>query len=843
MADRALSILKIAALCSASTLFPFSVAHAQIMQRTQPTQPVLRIPVLQPRTAEPAPETRERTPEYATRATRSDAVVVQNRSAQTIVQSLNVRRQISLNTIRAQPVMTIGMAKLNFQPMLQNPRAPFNVAQSLRAMPQLVDVRADDTSILEVDQGVVVHSVLTYQLKFGVCNDAGRRAQLATSGVGCGQAAVAQVRAAPPPTFEGILRKALPGLRLPTSNAGNAGRIASANPTPAAMRDDIAPDITDLRTALNNPAQRAQIEAEIGAAETTRLANLDDDQMAHDVADYGETTIDQLFYIPRADTLDADAMEKEALSQNASEFLILSPTLTKFGLGKQEQQSPPTQNVTRNLEARIFLTGFTLGRELKWSQEVTKTIKWCLVGCKKTYYVKADAGISYGFGLRFPIKLTGQYNYNQTSGASTASVRTDFTPINGNEADYASAGLAGEKLFEGKELVAQFGAHAGGGYKLPIYGELYLDAKREMDFTEDLDAPFTLGQFTPPAPGVPGPTLEKAFTDFDLIAGRANFVVVAAQVFPAIKVELISDKLRFKLFDLGSGLPTDLTETGQTTFLKVNEKTFASSFSIGEPVYDLSFNVTPGVKARLSVNLGVWGDHWDWDIWFPQLVVKLPPGNAEFACHADTTCTNIYSFSPTSQSVTAGASSAFGAKMQQWGTNFDNYWIPQCADGICGFGIKLVRLNAVLESTSKNEGSKGDKTDAPDIDELQLAAERAKADTVAGKLVTESQERAMHKSASDGWAIIYQSVWSKRCKDVQCIDNIGVIVQQMSAASIAALQANPDEGSLTIQGQIGLQFKPQFIAEIAASKARTAAPPPVILLKPIFKIPVMPSGG
>ena len=114
-----------------------------------------------------------------------NAVVIRPGPSANIIQSLKVKRQIALPSLRSNPVVKLQATNVDFKPVLSNPRALFNVADMLRAAPQLASVRTDDTQIYEVGQGLVVRSLLAYEIKPGVCISATKRAQLASRGVAC----------------------------------------------------------------------------------------------------------------------------------------------------------------------------------------------------------------------------------------------------------------------------------------------------------------------------------------------------------------------------------------------------------------------------------------------------------------------------------------------------------------------------------------------------------------------------------------------------------------------------------------------------------------------------------
>ena len=82
--------------------------------------------------------------------------------------------------------------------------------------------------------------------------------------------------------------------------------------------------------------------------------------------------------------------------------------------------------------------------------------------------------------------------------------------------------------------------------------------------------------------------------------------------------------------ELLSGKVTEMESSGQTYPLAVNPQDHTSHFTIGNPEYNLAFQITPGLAARLFIDVAVWSDHWDWPVWFPQIAVTLPPDGATF---------------------------------------------------------------------------------------------------------------------------------------------------------------------------------------------------------------------
>lgn len=614
-----------------------------------------------------------------------DAVILRSARADTVIGAAPVLRTTPLAGIRANPMVKLGSDQLDFRPMLENPRAPFNVAAQLRANPQLATVIADETSTYEISNGLIIHSLVTYRLRPGVCSSNVRSTALAKAGAEC---------ARPQSDSEFAAAFARPGDPHYVSEARLRGpAIAEAQAKRQKSKAELDADLAELRGALASPTRRASLSQEIGASETTRLASLSDDQLMAEMVNAGETTVEQTYYIPRAD--------KPALSR----YSAMRPTVQKSGIlgglqtvinggpinpKESELQLSTVVGKKRDLEPRLFLTGFTLGKNYEWRQRVAKTVGWCKVACKK-YHVEVYAGFSYGFGLRFAMRMNGQYEYRSENGLETARLTTQFEPIDGSAQDFADAGLAGNQLFDGKELVAEAGAYAGASYKLPTLGSASVDFKVGVDFTSDLPAPYTNGQFKPPAPGEQGiEPMTKVFDQIDLIGGRASFGIAGAKVFPALQAQLTSDKLEFRLRDLVSGKTAVLAAPGGVTDLAIRASDHGSSFTLGDPSYNLSFLTTPGLDARLYIDVYVWSHTWDWPVWFPQLAIKLPPGGAAFGCHAGTVCTRAYAFSPDGQTESNGPPSNAAIAAQQWENGFLNAWLPQCSNDGCRDGIKAL---------------------------------------------------------------------------------------------------------------------------------------------------------
>ena len=689
---------------------------------------------------------------------RPDSVTLKPGSTTEVLRALPVRRQLTLAQVRAQPVVTLaGGGRADLGPVLANPASTANIATQLRALPALAQVLVEDTQVIEVEQGLVIRQFISYRVRTGVCSDPAKRAQLLREGGSCMTRLSDPARAAAfadPANPRYIADPAKRTLALEKAKAGIAAEQAEAMQS-----------IAQLRTMLQDPAQRAQIEAEVGAAEAARLGALDDAALAAEMANTAERQIEDVMFVPAND---------KRLSVASPKMRMATPQLA----GKPERVE-----ASHALPERMFLTGFTLGRDYEWRKRVSVTVSWCLLGCKKTYFAEAYAGFGYGFGLRFPIRMSGLYSYQRTGGQESASVAPVFEPIDGSPSDYSQSGLPGEKIFSGKELVAEFNSWAGMAYKLPVVGSDGVRLDIGKDFTTWLPAPFTNGQFRPPAPGDANPpTGEFFFDQVDLIGGLANFGVAGAKVVPALKISLTSDRLELKLKDHVSGTETLMSSSGRSYPLAVDATDHSSRFSIGYPEYTLAFNMTPGIAAKLWVDVAVWSDDWTWPVWFPQIGVTLPPGGATFACHAQTVCAREYVFSPDVAIDREGESALpdepIARQIESWRRGFVNEWKPRCPwEKMKWCETAIVSIGQTTANTMDQEMRK------PDARPVVFDLHQAKALVKAGEVIREAEIRDV-ETYGKSLAPVYEAVWAHGCTTQICRDRIHALVGEFVVAMV-----------------------------------------------------------
>ena len=583
------------------------------------------------------------------------------------IQQLPVERELSLSEIRSTRNLKLGSATIDLTAMLENRDALPNVARRLEAVPAAVSVKSVDVNAYVVPQGLIVRSFLNYQIKAGSCSDPGRRSQLIAAGITCSRRLSESER---------VSEYSNPGSERFVADAGQrAETIAKARRDWAAQDAETATQVANLRAILAIPTERQKIEAELGAAETARLEQLSDGDLAGELVSSAETKLEDVMFIPKEDEVDRSAPTMAADFRRQLVAAEMNVTV----------ENQPISKV-------VFLTGFTLGRQYEWSKRIEKTIKWCFVGCAVTYYAGARAGFSYGFGLRFPIVVDGNYRYESVGGSDRAFLTATMTPVDGSPAQYAAAGLGSPQIFKGQEFVAELKASAGYDYKLPVIGENHRTLAVGYDLAEMLPAPYTHGQFTPPMPGTTSGEIPFVLSSVDLLMGYGNWGAAGVKVHPAVKVGLHSDALRLTVHDNVANTDLDLVN-GTRAPLAIDAAKSQSRFSLRSPVYNLGFIVTPGVDAHAFIDVGVWSDSWHFPVWFPQIAITLPPGGVDFGCHAGTICNRdyVYATTPRVNPLTDAASTSDLSVMDQ-GTSGDK---PKLPDSVRD--LSTTRLQGVME--------------------------------------------------------------------------------------------------------------------------------------------------
>lgn len=535
------------------------------------------------------------------------AVAVPNLSLGNNVRVMAAR---DLSQLRSVPVVALGGARLDLSALV-SADSPFNSSvQRLQRLSNLVTVRDVQSQLIETNRGFIINQTMTVKPRLGACST--NRAQLNQAADICGN------------------RTTLGASISAISTPGNPRYLASPQARQRAQQalelsaQRLSQGVRSARQSLSDP----RVVQLLGQAEINRLQALSDDDLAAEMIDAAETVISEAVFIPNINNLTP--------FQRLNRF-SLAPQLGPQEIARAQQRlqeqlvRAKPQNL--NLEQTTFLTGFTFGREYEWRKRIQKTVNWCFVGCAETHYIEPYAKLGFGLGLRFPIKANLEFDYQS---GNTASLKTRFAAIDGNEQDYRAAGLESAKVFQGKEFVAQYAALAGINWRL-LDGHQNFQIGSEEDFTQQLPPPFTGGNFLPPSPGRPTPVLTKVFDRIDLLGNNVDYGIVGAKVHPAVDIQMTSAELSLTVKDELSGRKTRVG-SGQTVAVNVDRQAGQSRFTLGEPRYNLAFNLKPGLQYQIYVDLVVWEKQWIDTFWIPQLQVTLPPGGVDFSCHAGTNC-------------------------------------------------------------------------------------------------------------------------------------------------------------------------------------------------------------
>ena len=534
---------------------------------------------------------------------------------------VNVLRKFNANQIKGK--INISGYELNPNSIKLLNRSLRRKIQSIKGLNNLATLKSANSEVLELNKGLIIQSKLSYSLKPGAC--ATYKSKLSRAGIQCGS--------------KEDLKSSIASL----SRRGSPNFISNTNKRRFAIKNlknsqlEILKETKKARAALEDP----EVISTLGAATVKRLKKMSDEDLAVEVLNTADQVIEETVFIPKAEsfknlrkvgTLKGNSLRN--ITKNLSTQKITK--LPEYKIPKKITSPAPVDRSSTKED--IFLTGFTFGKQYEWRKKWTKSVKWCWTGCKRTYYVEPYATFGYGLGLRFPVKANLSFN----SDGTRARVTPTFTPINANSGQYRQTGMRQNQVFNGQELVAEMSARAGLKMKLPFVGRKSMSRGYDRDLTDNLPAPFRNGHFTPPSPGRPLPAAAPVFLrDIDLLGGAADYGVAYAKLHPGIKMDLNSNSLQFKLKD-NIRNRTYAVSSGQTRDLGIQNN--RSSVTLFNPKYNLGFRITPGVQYNVGVDFAVWGKSWRDEIWIPQLSITLPPGGADFSCHANTQCSRTYSF-------------------------------------------------------------------------------------------------------------------------------------------------------------------------------------------------------
>lgn len=677
------------------------------------------------------------------------------------LRSVTIRQRHRIDALRSRPVIALGNGRVDLRPVFMNPSTLTNVAASLRKSPRLAKVTADSLEVLEIEQGLILQQHLSYQLSLGACSSARQRQQVQQGGVDCfTRLPAAQRRAA----FSDPA-----SARFVADPRERRRVIDAAEKATAASEARIAGHLAEFRRQLADPARRREFIRTIGRSEVQRLAAMKDEDLAAELINAAKVQIEQTMFVP-AQTAFTEwlppgtgslSVRDPSASQPASTAIFTRRPSPIAALRPEAIRVPRTYQ----LEARLYLTGFTLANRYEWRERVSVTIDWCLFGCSETYYLEAFAGFHFGMGLRRPLLLRGTWTHVRQGRMEYAQLKPEFITVDADASQYREAGVTDDRLFNGQELVAELGATAGFAYKVPFLGSDQITFDPGVDFTGYLPPPLTGGQFTPPG-AAQALSVPVVLEHVDLLGERANFGVAGARVMPAVKIDLISRKITFKLRDQVANTTLVIDQSGASFRLAVDAKDSSSRFTLGDPVYQLGFALTPGITADLFVDVSVWSRHWKLPVWFPELSVELPPGGVEFGCHTDTICSRGYHFTysaggrETGRAQSTTASNPWESQVRKWSEGLLKKGTTRCTTrdrnigAFCRTGIMATVREAenqmqwlIDDSLEKRQAARGSKARNAVDKQLQSQLDGKKSDAEARvqQIVNETTAAATRK--------------------------------------------------------------------------------------------------
>lgn len=591
-----------------------------------------------------------------------------------------IRNAIPIRQLQPGMLRNVGGYTINPATIRLLSQAQAEQASRIRTLGKLASVVQETATIAEAGDGVLIQTQLSYAVQFGACLK--NKQILAAAGIRCRNTRDlnASSRELSDPNSE----------RYISNQAKREEAIQKLERAKATFTDLGA----KLRLNLNKP----QAITKLGQATVSELSQLSDAQLGNEILNAGTVDIQQAIYIPSANTLLQSLRKVKSLEGNSIDNLMrlklptspgpqsrshsetdtaapgpepypiqtINSDATTAGLFRADSSTQPgillaslpsqgsliASNNSNQSRDDVFLAGFTFGKQYEWKKRVGTTIDICWpFDCNRSLYVEPYAKFSYGLGLRFPIRAKTNYSTSGDNGRVTV----NLDPFDGSAQDYTRAGITGEKTFEGKELVAEIGGEAGVRYNI------YVDSGNPhfamgYDLTEKLPPGFRNGNFVPPSPQRPLPAIAPIFIEsIDLLGGSFNYGVVWAKVHPGLKADITSRELSLKIIDnYGSGTPQRISD-GQSKQVAIRNG--KSSITLKDPKYNIAFSITPGVRAKIGVDVVVWEDDWHYDIWIPELSISLPPSGVDFSCHAGTVCTRNYEFLASGSAAGGGSGS------------------------------------------------------------------------------------------------------------------------------------------------------------------------------------------
>jgi len=506
--------------------------------------------------------------------------------------------------------LTIGQSKINLTPFINNPNSLTSLSSNLNriAIPGSISSKAEIFRSPS-NGGIAIVEEISFQPKPSACKNT-------------------QAKAARNFCFTKKSRRQKGGANTTTSSL-TLSRLSQ-----------------NLKTNLNKKANSGNANLPLWAKNASpktiaSLSKASESDLTKLMLDNAQIRISNTLYLfpSKSATQTLNKLELIQKDRNNS-----TQRTTKNG-----KTSTRTRSGTYQIGPNTFLTGFTYADSFFWS----KTFEYNLdYGAGSTLMrITPYTEFSYGLGLRFPLQIKGQYTYN-TNNKRQATIRVSANPINASRQQYQTTGLSGNLLFGGREIVAEIAADAGIEYQLPTgNGRIRPPGMPfRLDFTKHLPSAFKTnriaGDFAPP--NLHRPLSGIAEAPIDLLAGRGDYTAgdygFDFEVKPALKINLNNSELGFTLQDLknNSSQKVRLRNNNQSTKSVRVDSQGRSMFKIKDPYYELTLNLTPGIRLKGSVDVGAWEKRMNEFIPFPALAITIPSDGLQFDCHKGTICGRTY---------------------------------------------------------------------------------------------------------------------------------------------------------------------------------------------------------
>lgn len=398
-------------------------------------------------------------------------------------------------------------------------------------------------------------------------------------------------------------------------------------------------DIEKIRTKLANSRKRNAFPG----VSMARARKMNDAQLLDAMINNGPKEIRHVSVIPLKAFADRRVgiipalgagrlnFNRQVRVPNSRDFRLLPNIRSGLTLQPIQPVDPRPKFVGREAEATIFfeqrhfLTGFTFGHEISDVYEITLAGKTWLTD---RYYVRLAYEFSAGFGLRIPFSLsvTARSALKQLV-ASTGSARRNLrhkpgrnVTITGNVVNvgsdgrpsYRAVGLGSSQYFNGNELV--FGFSANCGFYASIPGP-------DISYTCPTIGKSYHKNFNPVIGSRNTSDLSNFWIDGDDIGfGYGLSRTSGAWVDVGVKATISKGRIGFKInpinrskFKQLRSTNNWLTSSNQELRFTVVHKNFKNSkgrdvigFEINNPKYKFNVAVTPQVRLRLNLDLGIY---------------------------------------------------------------------------------------------------------------------------------------------------------------------------------------------------------------------------------------------